>query len=76
MQHKPPDLSQYKVLMLIFLIEVKYEFFAKIVKSSDQKFVKGSKLKIKHEYLRSLAYICLSLSSPFPSSSSVIVVQI
>ena len=27
-------------------------------------------VNIKHEYLRSRAYICLSLSSPFPSSQS------
>ena len=33
------------------------------------------KREIKHEYLRSRAYICLSLSSPF-SSSPVIVIQI
>ena len=35
-----------------------------------------SMLFIKHEYLRSRAYICLSLSSPFSSSPSVIVSQI
>ena len=37
---------------------------------------KKFKLKIKHEYLRSRAYICLSLSSPFSSPSPVTVSQI
>ena len=44
-QHRPSDLSEFKVLMLIFQIEVKYEFVTKIIKSSDQKFVKCLKLK-------------------------------
>ena len=44
-QHRPSDLSEYKDLMLIFQIEVKYEFVSKIIKSSGQKFVKCSKLK-------------------------------
>ena len=45
-QHRTSDLSEYKVLMLIFQIEVKYEFVTKIIKLSDQKVVKCLKLKI------------------------------
>ena len=45
-QHRPSDLSEFKVLMLIFQIEVKYEFVTKIIKLSDQKGVKCLKLKI------------------------------
>ena len=60
-QHRPSDLSEYKVLMLIFQIEVKYEFVTKIIKSSDQKGVKCLKLKILWGFWTLFVILDLSL---------------
>ena len=48
--------------MLIFQIEVNYEFVTKMIKSSDQKFVKCSKLKILLDFWHFLSFwiFCIS----------------